>query len=207
METIKLNESDIQRIVKRIIKEEISKPSEKEFKQALKDIHVLIPSLSHQRIHDEGLVHNSETMIRLNREVLEKVKEGDDEVLDKLWEIAGTLIMKNAINTITFYTKRIIKESILDNWFKKNTLKTLINRSAYSYNMHDVIIKKGDDIIIWLKPFPKSSYSEEDQQYVLNIENETLSVYGRGLNNEPDSVYSLSEKDYNNIYKKIYHLL
>lgn len=51
------------------------------------------------------MVHNSETMIRLNKEVLEKVKEGDDEVLDKLWEIAGTLIMKNAINTITFYTK------------------------------------------------------------------------------------------------------
>jgi ArsR family metal-binding transcriptional regulator len=103
--------------------------------------------------------------------------------------------------------KRIIKESILDNWFKKNTLKTLINRSAYSYNMHDVIIKKGDDIIIWLKPFPKSSYSEEDQQYVLNIENETLSVYGRGLNNEPDSVYKLSDEEYSGIYEKIYHLI
>ena len=103
--------------------------------------------------------------------------------------------------------KRIIKESILDNWFKKNTLKTLIDRSAYSYNMHDVIIKKGDDIIIWLKPFPKSNYSEEDQQYMLNTENKTLSVHGRGLNNEPDSVYSLSEKEYNNIYKKIHHLL
>ena len=103
--------------------------------------------------------------------------------------------------------KRIIKESILDNWFKKNTLKTLINRSAYSYNMHDVIIKKGDDIIIWLKPFPKSNYSEEDQQYVLNIENETLSVYGRGLNNEPDSVYKLSDEEYSGIYEKIYHLI
>ena len=91
--------------IRKIIKEEIGKPSEKEFKRALKDIHVLIPSLSHQRIHDEGLVQNTETMIRLNKEVLEKVKEGDDEVLDKLWEIAGTLIMKNAINVITFYTK------------------------------------------------------------------------------------------------------
>ena len=69
------------------------------------------------------------------------------------------------------------------------------------------IIKKGGDIIIWLKPFPKSSYSEEDQQYVLNIENETLSVYGRGLNNEPDSVYKLSDEEYSGIYEKIYHLI
>ena len=91
--------------LRKIIKEEIRKPSEKEFKQALKDIHGLIPSLSHQKIHDEGLEHNSETMIRLNKEILEKVKEGDDEVLDELWEIAGTLVMKNAINKITFYTK------------------------------------------------------------------------------------------------------
>ena len=103
--------------------------------------------------------------------------------------------------------KRIIKESILDNWFKKNTLKTLIDRSAYSYNMHDVIIKKGDDIIIWLKPFPKSGYSEEDQQYILNTENKTLSVYGRGLNNEPDSIYNLSEKEYYDVLNKIYHLI
>ena len=70
-----------------------------------------------------------------------------------------------------------------------------------------VIIKKGDDIIIWLKPFPKSHYSEEDQQYVLNTENETLSVYGRGLNNEPDSVYNLSEKEYHDVFNKIYHLI
>ncbi len=91
--------------LRKIIKEEIKRPSEKEFKQALKDILTLIPSLSHQRIHDEGLGHDSETMIRLNKEILEKVKEGDDEVLDELWEIAGTLVMKNAINKITFYTK------------------------------------------------------------------------------------------------------
>ncbi len=91
--------------LRKIIKEEIKRPSEKEFKQALKDILTLIPSLSHQRIHDEGLEHDSETMIRLNKEILEKVKEGDDEVLDELWEIAGTLVMKNAINKITFYTK------------------------------------------------------------------------------------------------------
>jgi len=93
--------------LKNTIKEEIKRPSEKEFKQALKDILTLIPSLSHQRIHDEGLEHDSETMIRLNKEILEKVKEGDDEVLDELWEISGTLIMKNAINIITFYTKWI----------------------------------------------------------------------------------------------------
>ena len=103
--------------------------------------------------------------------------------------------------------KRVLNESILDKWFKNNTLKTLINRSAYSYNMHDVIIKKGDDIIIWLKPFPESNYSEEDQQYVLNTEDETLSVYGRGLYNEPDSVYKLSDEEYSSIYKKIYHLI
>jgi len=103
--------------------------------------------------------------------------------------------------------KRIIKESLLDNWFKKNTLKTLINRSAYSYNMHDVIIKKGDDIIIWLKGLPKIVYTEESHQYVLNTKDKTLSVHGRGLNNEPDSIYNLSDEEYDSIYNKIYHLI
>jgi hypothetical protein len=36
---------------------------------------------------------------------VEKVKKGDDKILDEMWELAGSLILKNAINIITFYTK------------------------------------------------------------------------------------------------------
>lgn len=91
--------------IKRIIKEEIKRPSEKEFKQALKDVHTLIPILSHRKLHDGDLTHDSETIIRLNKEILEKVKEGDDHVLDELWELSSSAVIKNAINIITFYTK------------------------------------------------------------------------------------------------------
>jgi len=91
--------------LKKIIKEEINRPSEEEFKQALKDVRTLAPIISHRIINDEGLGHNQETIIRLNQEIVEKVKKGDDKILDEMWELAGSLILKNAINIITFYTK------------------------------------------------------------------------------------------------------
>jgi hypothetical protein len=91
--------------LKKIIKEEINRPSEEEFKQALKDVRTLAPIISHRIINDEGLEHNQETIIRLNQEIVEKVKKGDDKILDEMWELAGSLILKNAINIITFYTK------------------------------------------------------------------------------------------------------
>lgn len=94
-------------IIRKILKEEAQKnrPSEKEYIQALKDIRSLIPTISHNIIHNKGLDHNSETIISLNKQLFQKAKEGDDTILDELWEIAGTLVMKNAINIITFYTK------------------------------------------------------------------------------------------------------
>lgn len=87
--------------------EEIKKdrPTKQQYIQALKDIRPLIPTISHNIIHNKGLEHNNETIISLNKQLFQKAKEGDDTILDELWEIAGTLLMKNAINIITFYTK------------------------------------------------------------------------------------------------------
>ena len=84
---------------------ETTRPTEEEFKQALADIKPLIPELTHRIIHKGNLDHNTETIVRINRELFTRVKSGDDKILDDLWEIAGTLILKNAINIITFYTK------------------------------------------------------------------------------------------------------
>ena len=91
--------------IRRILKEELNKPSEKSFEQALKDVMTLIPLISHRILHDENMEHNEETVVRLNKMILQKVKEGNDEVLDEMWEIAGSMIMKHAINIITHYTK------------------------------------------------------------------------------------------------------
>ena len=91
--------------LKRIIREEINKPSESEFNQALKDVMTLIPQISHKILHDENMEHNRENIINLNKEILEKVKMGDDQILDQMWELAGSAVIKNAINIITFYTK------------------------------------------------------------------------------------------------------
>lgn len=91
--------------LKRIIKEEINRPSEAEFKQALKDVRTMVPIIAHKIIHDKKLGHDTETVEKLNQEILKKVEKGDDEILDEMWELAGTLILKNAINIITFYTK------------------------------------------------------------------------------------------------------
>ena len=91
--------------LRNIIKEEINRPSEKEFNDAIKDIMELIPIISHNIIHKNNLSHDDETVIRLNKEILEKVKEGDDIILDQMWKHSWSLILKNAINTITYYTK------------------------------------------------------------------------------------------------------
>ena len=82
-----------------------NKPSEEEFIQAIKDVKTIVPLISHRIIHKEGLEHNEENIVRLNKMILKKVKEGDDEILDEMWELAGSMVMKNAINIITFYTK------------------------------------------------------------------------------------------------------
>jgi len=96
---------NIQESIRRILREETNKPSENEFKQALKDVMPLIPLISHRILHDENTEHNKENMAKLNKIILQKVKEGNDEILDEMWELAGSKIMKNAINIITFYTK------------------------------------------------------------------------------------------------------
>ena len=82
-----------------------NKPSEEEFIQAIKDVKTIVPLISHRIIHKEDLEDNEENIARLNKMILKKVKEGDDEILDEMWELAGSMVMKNAINIITFYTK------------------------------------------------------------------------------------------------------
>lgn len=81
------------------------KPSEESYLMALKDIRNLIPELSHKIIHKNGLNYDDETMIELNKSIFEKVKSGDDDVLDSLWDISGSMILRNAINIITVYTR------------------------------------------------------------------------------------------------------
>jgi hypothetical protein len=97
--------TDLKESIRKILREELNKPSEKSFEQALKDVMTLIPLISHRILHDENMEHNEETVVRLNKMILQKVKEGNDEVLDEMWEIAGSMIMKHAINIITHYTK------------------------------------------------------------------------------------------------------
>ena len=91
--------------IRRILKEETNKPSEREFEQAINDVEVIIPLISHRILHDKNMEHNEENIVKLNKIILQKVREGNDEILDEMWELAGSAIMKNAINIITFYTK------------------------------------------------------------------------------------------------------
>ena len=91
--------------IRRILKEETNKPSEREFEQAINDVEVIIPLISHRILHDKNIEHNEENIVKLNKIILQKVREGNDEILDEMWELAGSAIMKNAINIITFYTK------------------------------------------------------------------------------------------------------
>lgn len=91
--------------IRRILKEETNKPSEREFEQAINDVEVIIPLISHRILHDKNMEHNEENIVKLNKIILQKVREGNDEILDEMWELAGSAIIKNAINIITFYTK------------------------------------------------------------------------------------------------------
>jgi hypothetical protein len=77
----------------------------KEYKQALKDVNPLIPLISHEIIHKKGLEHTEENIIKLNREIKQKVESGDDYILDKLWDLAGSAVLKHVINVITHYHK------------------------------------------------------------------------------------------------------
>ena len=96
---------NLQESIRRILREETNKPSENEFKQALKDVMTLIPQISHRILNDENMEHNEENMVKLNKIILQKVKEGNDEILDEMWKLAVSRVIKNAINIITFYTK------------------------------------------------------------------------------------------------------
>ena len=91
--------------IKKIIKEEINRPSESEFNQALKDVRPLIPMVAHRILRDENLEHNEENIVKLNKEILQKVIQGDDKILDEMWELASSMVVKHAINVITYYTK------------------------------------------------------------------------------------------------------
>jgi hypothetical protein len=99
--------------IRKIIKEEINKPSESEFKQAIQDVRSMIPMISHRILKDQGLEPNGEKIIKLNKEILQKVINGDDTILDEMWNLAGSMVVKHAINIITYYTK-IIKEEMDD---------------------------------------------------------------------------------------------
>jgi hypothetical protein len=96
---------NLQEHIRKVLREELNKPSEKSFEQALRDVKTIIPLISHRIIDENGLKHDEETVVRLNKMILQKVKEGNGEVLDEMWELAGSRVMKNAINIITYYTK------------------------------------------------------------------------------------------------------
>ena len=115
---IRLTEYDLVRVIKRIINEQPDpdfsanefdkkkeqKPSEELFSQAIQDIKTIIPQLSHDIIHRNNLDHNEENMVKVNKELLKKVYAGDDDILDKLWDLAGNSLLRNAVNIITAYT-------------------------------------------------------------------------------------------------------
>ena len=86
---------------------ENNQPSEESYQQALKDIKPIIPVLSHNLIHQQGLEHNEENMVKLNQKIFDLVKNGDDNTLDQLWDLAGNSLLRNAINIITFYHKSL----------------------------------------------------------------------------------------------------
>ena len=77
-----------------------------EYNRALKEVSPLIPQISHKIIHENNLPHNEETIIKLNKEIIEKVKRGDDKILDLMWDIAWSLSLKHSINVITYYHKK-----------------------------------------------------------------------------------------------------
>lgn len=101
---------------------EDNQPSEGSYQQALKDIKPIIPVLSHNLIHQQSLEHNEENMVKLNQKIFDLVKKGDGTILDRLWDLAGNSLLKNAINIITFYHKSNLSEAkkeTLHTWFKR----------------------------------------------------------------------------------------
>ena len=72
---------NLQESIRKVLREELNKPSESEFKQALKDVMSLIPLISHRILHDENMEHNEEIIVKLNKEILQKVIMGDDEII------------------------------------------------------------------------------------------------------------------------------
>ena len=86
--------------------EEGGKVDLSEYNRALKEVYPLIPQISHKIIHENNLPHNKETIIKLNEEIIEKVKRGDDKTLDLMWDIAWSLSLKHSINVITYYHKK-----------------------------------------------------------------------------------------------------
>jgi len=110
------------------LKEE-QNPSEELFNQAIQDIKPIIPLISHDIIHDKNLEHNEENMVKINKELLKRVYAGDDYILDRLWDLAGNSLLKNAVNIITAYVNNKITETIkkliqedesLHKWFKRS---------------------------------------------------------------------------------------
>jgi len=110
------------------LKEE-QNPSEELFNQAIQDIKPIIPLISHDIIHDKNLEHNEENMVKINKELLKRVYAGDDYILDRLWDLVGNSLLKNAVNIITAYVNNKITETIkkliqedesLHKWFKRS---------------------------------------------------------------------------------------
>ena len=113
-----MKEQELRKLIRESL-EESGRPSEKEFNEAIKDIMVLIPPISHDIIHDNNLPHDEEIVIRLNQEILQNIKKGNKEMLDKMWEKSWSRVLKYAINTISHYTEKT--KSPLDNMFKGTT--------------------------------------------------------------------------------------
>lgn len=96
---------NLQEKIRKVLREELNKPSESEFKQALKDVMSLIPLISHRILYDGNMEHNEENIVKLNKKIFQKVIKGDDEILDEMWNLASSMVVKHAINVITYYTK------------------------------------------------------------------------------------------------------
>lgn len=101
---IVISESQLKKLIGEDHNVENGKPSEESYKRSLHDIRPLIGHIAHEYAHLKGYSHDDIPMLK--KEIMNKVMDGDDEVLDMLWNSAGSLVLRNAINIITFYTKK-----------------------------------------------------------------------------------------------------
>ena len=69
------------------------------YQQALKDVNGLI-----------SLISSNEDL--KDSEIRQKIERGDDDILDKMWDLAGSAVLKNAINVITYYHERFKNENM-----------------------------------------------------------------------------------------------